>query len=79
MSKTIPIQSANAISPEPWVDIKKVAEHLGFGYQATAKMVKQGKIPGKPIVNGKKTYWRFRLSIVDAFMQDSGDSQGASH
>ncbi len=64
-------------SPEPWVDIKDLAKHLGFDYQATRKMVQEGKIPGKPFVNGKKTYWRFKLSVVDeALMGKSPESTG---
>jgi len=37
-------------------------------------MVEAGQIPGKPFVNGKKTFWRFRLSAVDAaFAQSAGE------
>jgi hypothetical protein len=51
---------------EPWVDLRTLAEHIGFGHQATRRMVEDGKIPGKPFQNGKKTFWRFQLSAVDA-------------
>jgi len=51
---------------EPWVDIVTLAKHIGFGHQATRRMVEEGKIPGKPFQNGKKTFWRFQLSAVDA-------------
>jgi hypothetical protein len=63
-----------SIEPEPWVDLRKLAEHIGFEYQATRRMVEDGKIPGKPFRNGKKTFWRFQLSVVDAaFAQEPAE------
>jgi hypothetical protein len=57
----------NSIShTEPWVDLRALAEHIGFRYQATRRMVEDGKIPGKAFQNGRKTFWRFQLSAVDA-------------
>ena len=55
-----------AIEHEPWVDLRTLAEHIGFRYQATRRMVEDGKIPGKVFQNGRKTFWRFQLSAVDA-------------
>jgi hypothetical protein len=63
---TTPPPPPHSIEPEPWVDLRKLAEHIGFEYQATRRMVEDGKIPGKPFQNGKKTFWRFQLSAVDA-------------
>lgn len=57
---------------EQWVDLKELAKHLGFGYQATRKMVIEGKIPGTPLRNGKKTFWIFKKSIVDAYLANQG-------
>ena len=54
---------------EPWVDIVAVAKHIGFGKSTTLKMVKQGKLPGRPVRNGAKTFWRFQLSAVDQAMK----------
>lgn len=63
-----------SLDPEPWVDLRKLAEHIGFEYQATRRMVEDGKIPGKAFQNGKKKFWRFRLSAVDASLaQSAGD------
>jgi hypothetical protein len=71
MSKT---PSPTNSTTEPWVDLRTLAAHIGFGHQATRKMVEAGQIPGKPFVNGKKTFWRFRLSAVDAaFAQSAGE------
>jgi hypothetical protein len=64
-------------SPEPWVDLRRLAEHIGFEYQATRKMALEGKIPGKLIRNGKKTFWRFKLSAVDAHFAQSPENQKA--
>jgi hypothetical protein len=63
----------NSIEPEPWVDLRKLAEHIGFEYQATRRMVEDGKIPGKAFQNGKKTFWRFQLSAVDAAFAQSAE------
>lgn len=52
--------------PEPWVDIRRAAEHLGFSRNMVAKMAERGEIPGVPYRSGKRTYWRFKLSLIDA-------------
>lgn len=60
---------------EPWVDLRTLAEHIGFSYQTTRRMVEDHEIPGKAFQNGKKTFWRFQLSAVDAaFAQSSRDA-----
>ena len=64
-----------SIEPEPWVDLRKLAEHIGFEYQATRRMVEDGKIPGKAFQNGKKVFWRFRLSAVDAAFSQSAEER----
>jgi hypothetical protein len=68
-----PIPHRNSIEPEPWVDLRKLAEHIGFEYQATRRMVENGQIPGKAFQNGKKTFWRFQLSAVDAAFAQSAE------
>jgi hypothetical protein len=50
---------------EPWVDAATVAKHIGFCQKTTVKMVAQGKLPGRAVRNGAKTFWRFKLSEVD--------------
>lgn len=59
----IPQQTTSPI--EPWVDLYKVAEHIGFSYNVTRKMVHDGIIPGHPLRNGKRLHFRFKLSEVD--------------
>jgi hypothetical protein len=75
MSKTrvaIPLTPpTHSVETEAWVDLRTLAEHIGFGCQATRRMVEDGKIPGKPFQNGKKTFWRFQLSAVDAAFTQS--------
>lgn len=61
----MPTLEVTPTATEPWVDIDTVAAHIGFGYQTTRRLLIAGKIPGKPYRNGKKTYWRCRLSDVD--------------
>ena len=68
-------QHTQSIEPEPWVDLRALAEHIGFCQGATRRMVEEGKIPGKPFVNGKKTFWRFRLSAVDAAFAQSASEE----
>jgi hypothetical protein len=54
LSVVVPLTAPPAPSPtESWVDLRTLAEHIGFGYQATLRMVEAGKIPGKPLRNGK--------------------------
>ncbi len=54
------------VIPEPWVDLGTVAQHIGFGPRKVTSMMKAGQIPGYPARNGKRTFYRFRLSEVDA-------------
>jgi hypothetical protein len=73
---TPPTHNSQSLEPEPWVDLRALAEHIGFCQGATRRMVEEDKIPGKPFVNGKKTFWRFQLSAVDAaFSQSAGERQ----
>jgi hypothetical protein len=67
-------QFINPSGTEPWVDLAALAKHIGFGYQATRRMVLDGQIPGKAFRNGSRTLWRFQLSAVDAaFSQSAGE------
>jgi hypothetical protein len=72
MSKTLSVIAHPATplvdppTPEPWVDLRALAAHIGFRYQATRRMAENGQIPGKCFQNGKKAFWRFQLSAVDA-------------
>jgi predicted DNA-binding transcriptional regulator AlpA len=52
--------------PEPFVDAKRVAEHLGFSAGTVIRMAHRGAIPTTPYKSGKKTYFRFKLSEIDA-------------
>ena len=61
--------TATVTNPEPWVDLRRLSQHLGFSYGHVQKMVKAGLIPGKPFKCGKQIYCRFKLSAVDAFIQ----------
>jgi hypothetical protein len=77
MSKTLSVATqlappSNSLShTEPWVDLRTLAEHIGFSYQTTRRMVEDREIPGKAFQNGKKTFWRFQLSAVDAAFADA--------
>jgi hypothetical protein len=63
----------DSIEPEPWVDISTLAHHINFGHQATRRMVEEGLIPGKLFQSGKKRFWRFQLSAVDAAFAQSAE------
>ncbi len=60
------LESTATATPEPWVDLKAVSNHIGFGINTTRELVVKGKIPSTPMRNGKKTHWRFKLTEVDA-------------
>jgi|GEM_PF-5346750 len=70
-AKATPVTS---VTVEPWVDIAAVARHIGFSYQQTAKMANDGLLPGWPRRSGKRTFWRFKLSEVDAWVK-AGNAQ----
>jgi hypothetical protein len=53
---------------EPWVDAKTVAAHIGHKHDHVRALARQGKLPGVCIRNGSRDFWRFKLSQVDAFM-----------
>ena len=53
-------------TPEPWVDAATVAAHLGFKADYIRKQAVSGKLPGKQFKNGARSYWRFRISEIDA-------------
>ena len=57
------------IGREPWVDAETVAAHLGFEADHIRKMARAGKLPGVQMQNGKRVYWRFKLSEIDAEME----------
>jgi excisionase family DNA binding protein len=54
---------------EPWVDAKTVGEFIGFEHDHVRKLANAGKLPGAKMQNGKKTYWRFKLSQVEEYMR----------
>lgn len=54
------------VIPEPWVDLAAVGKHIGFCKRTLTKRLKEGKLPGHAIQNGGRTFYRFKLSEVDA-------------
>ena len=63
-------QSTPAVPPlEAWVDAETVAQHLNFSPQQVRLMAREGRIPGVQQGNGKRAFWRFKLSQVDAAME----------
>jgi hypothetical protein len=57
---------------ERWVDLATIAKHIGFSTMYVRRMAEAGSIPGTPIRNGSKTYWRFKISLVDAALGNPG-------
>lgn len=53
-------------SIEPWVDADTVATHLGFESDHVRNLARAGKIPATQMGNGKRKFWRFKISHVDA-------------
>ena len=56
---------------EQWVDLRVCGKHIGFSYAVTRRMAENGQIPGTRFQNGRKAFWRFRLSAVDAALAQS--------
>ena len=67
------LETATKTTIEPWVDAAKVAAHTGFEPDHIRKLANQGKIPAVQMQNGKRVYWRFKLSQVDVFMLQSSN------
>ena len=65
------IVTLETATQEPWVDAATIGAHIGFKHDAVRKMARTGRIPGVPMKNGAKTYWRFKLSAVEAFLNHS--------
>lgn len=59
---------ASQAAVEPWVDAKAVAKHLGYDSRYICVLAKQGKLPGRAMPNGARFHWRFKISQVDAAM-----------
>lgn len=56
-------------TPEKWVNIAAVSKHIGFCPRLVTAWMKAGKLPCHPARNGKRVYYRFLLSEVDAAMK----------
>ncbi len=54
--------------PEPWVNTKDIAEHMGVTVETVRKWIKLEKIPCHRI--GK--LWKFKIREVDAWVIDGG-------
>lgn len=55
---------------EPWVDAEVVAKHLGCKSDHVRKMASKGKLYAVPSQNGKRSFWRFRISLVDKWLTE---------
>ena len=68
---------------EPFVDAEKVGVHLGFKAGTVVRMAHRGDLPAVPFRSGKKTYFRFKLSEIDAWaiksQQSSTPQNGSFH
>lgn len=51
---------------EPWVDADVVAKHLHCTAKHVRAMANNGEIPGVGRKAGSKTFWIFKISMVDA-------------
>jgi hypothetical protein len=55
---------------EEWVDVYAVAKHIGFCVRVVTRMMKSGQIPGHAFRNGKRVFYRYRLSEVDEAIKE---------
>jgi hypothetical protein len=53
---------------EPWVDADAVAKHVGCGADHIRKLARAKRIPATPMKCGKREFWKFKISLVDAAM-----------
>jgi excisionase family DNA binding protein len=51
---------------EPWVAAAVIATHLGCSDRRVRRMAAAGELPGAQLLDGNRSYWRFKISAIDA-------------
>jgi excisionase family DNA binding protein len=54
------------VTPESFVDARRVAELLEIKRRRVLEMARAGQIPAHPLGTGSRKTWRFRLSEISA-------------
>ena len=60
----------NSVSPEKWVNIEDVAEHLSMREDTVRTWVREGKLPCIKV--GKR--YKFKLSEIDEYLRNAASS-----
>jgi excisionase family DNA binding protein len=58
-------------APESWVDASRIAAHIGASRSYVLALALRGEIPAValPSSSGKRCSYRFKLSLVDAWLE----------
>lgn len=59
------------LSPERWVSVTEIADHLGISKESVYRWAESKKMPAHKI--GKK--WKFKISEVDSWVR-VGEAEG---
>jgi phage terminase Nu1 subunit (DNA packaging protein) len=62
---------------EPYVDSKRAAAFLAVDWKRLQKLSREGKIPAHPVLSGprnRRRTWRYKLSELDEWARDQGNS-----
>lgn len=74
LSPTIPPIS---LQFEPYVDTRRAAEFLSVSLKRLQRLSREGKIPAHPVLSGprnRRRTWRYKLSELDEWARDQGNS-----
>jgi hypothetical protein len=56
------------LAPEPWVDARRIAEHIGASRSYVLALALRGEIPCSVLPSAKRATYRFQVSAVDAWL-----------
>jgi len=72
-----PIVPGISLEFEPYVDSKRAAEFLSVDWKRLQKLSREGRIPAYPVLSGprnRRRTWRYKLSELDEWARDQGNS-----
>ncbi|HET9098981.1 MAG TPA: helix-turn-helix domain-containing protein [Acidobacteriaceae bacterium] len=69
-STFVPVHKAEHIFHERFVDADEAAIVLGVHPKTLQRWSRQGVVPAHPIGEGRRKYWRYLISELEAWLRD---------